>query len=219
MRYEYYDREKDFTKEPYDCLPQHNIYPLSEEGLNKYFNQRNFVLEMQRKNYSRNKLDNQFLENEIKPNPIKYSFREEKKIKNNLNEIKENNFDKRIKYKTNRKAFSISLKKPYFEPIIIGKTLKNKYLIKQNNKTKTFFGEKIKSKISSLPIIEYNKILGDRKIEFNQYNAYNTSSNFSSKYSNHKSYFMGEKYNPLNYMMDNSKNRTKRNEFGSLFIN
>ena len=44
MRYEYYDREKDFTKEPYDCLPQHNIYPLSEEGLNKYFNQRNFVL-------------------------------------------------------------------------------------------------------------------------------------------------------------------------------
>ena len=62
-------------------------------------------------------------------------------------------------------------------------------------------------------------MLGDRKIEFNQYNAYNTSSNFSSKYSNHKSYFMGEKYNPLNYMMDYSKNRTKRNEFGSLFIN
>ncbi len=146
-------------------------------------------------------------------------FVKKKKIKNSLNEIKENNFDKRIKYKTNRKALSISLKKPYFEPIIIGKTLKNKYLIKQNNKTKTFFGEKIKSKISSLPIIEYNKILGDRKIEFNQYNAYNTSSNFSSKYSNHKSYFMGEKYNPLNYMMDNSKNRTKRNEFGSLFIN
>ena len=219
MRYEYYDREKDFTKEPYDCLPQHNIYPLSEEGLNKYFNQRNFVLEMHKKNYSRNKLDNQFLENEIKSNPIKYSFREEKKIKNNLNEIKENNFNKRIKYKKNRKALSISLKKPYFEPIIIGKTLKNKYLIKQNNKTKTFYGEKINSKISSLPIIEYNKMLGDRKIEFNQYNAYNTSSNFSSKYSNHKSYFMGEKYNPLNYMMDNSKNRTKRNEFGYLFIN
>ena len=81
MRYEYYDREKDFTKEPYDCLPQHNIYPLSEEGLNKYFNQRNFVLEMHKKNYSRNKLDNQFLENEIKSNPIKYSFREEKKNK------------------------------------------------------------------------------------------------------------------------------------------
>ena len=26
-------------------------------------------------------------------------------------------------------------------------------------------------------------------------------------------------FNPLNYMMDYSKNRTKRNEFGSLFIN
>ena len=30
---------------------------------------------------------------------------------------------------------------------------------------------------------------------------------------------MGENYNPSNYMLDNSKNRTKRNEFGSLFVN
>ena len=30
---------------------------------------------------------------------------------------------------------------------------------------------------------------------------------------------MGEKYNPSNYLLDNNRNRTKRNEFGSLFIN
>ena len=33
MRYEYYDRNKDFQKEPYDSLPKHNIYALSDEIL------------------------------------------------------------------------------------------------------------------------------------------------------------------------------------------
>ncbi len=230
MRYEYFDRNKDFQKEPYDSLPKHNIYALSDEGLNKYLNQRKYTLEIE-KRYSLNKED-QINKNNIENNTIssyQNTINNPQTRNQNFNSLTFDNKDdinnyntefKNTKYKTHRKGISLNLtNKVYFQPIIIGKTLKNKYLIKQNNKTKTFFGEKIKSKISSLPIIEYNKILGDRKIEFNQYNAYNTSSNFSSKYSNHKSYFMGEKYNPLNYMMDYSKNRTKRNEFGSLFIN
>ena len=45
MRYEYYDREKDFSKKCYDSLIKHSIYPLSEEGLKKYLKQANYLFE------------------------------------------------------------------------------------------------------------------------------------------------------------------------------
>ncbi len=38
-------------------------------------------------------------------------------------------------------------------------------------------------------------------------------------YNNGNSKFMGIKYNPFNYELMVSKNRTKRNIFGTLFIN
>ncbi len=231
MRYEYYDRNKDFQKEPYDSLPKHNIYALSDEGLNKYLNQRKYILEVE-KNYSRNKED-QINKSNI-DNNTKSSF--QNSLNNplsrnqNFNSLTLDNDDinnsnkeiKNIKYNTHRKGISLNLtNKVYFQPIIIGKTLKNKYLIKKKHQplTHNIFGEKLNLKISELPLIEYNKALGHRKIQFNKYKAYVTSSTFSNKYTNHKSYYMGEKYNPSNYLLDNNRNRTKRNEFGSLFIN
>ena len=99
---------------------------------------------------------------------------------------------------------------------------KNKYLIKHKNqdqsKTNTINGKKSKFRID-LPLINFNKSLGSRKIEVKKFNAFITTSSFCSPYYNHRSYYMGENYNPNNYLLDYSKNRTKRNDFGSLFIN
>ena len=232
MRYEYFDRNKDFQKEPYDSLPKHNIYALSDEGLNKYLNQRKYTLEIE-KRYSLNKED-QINKNNIENNTIssyQNTINNPQTRNQNFNSLTFDNKDdinnyntefKNTKYKTHRKGISLNLtNKVYFQPIIIGKTLKNKYLIKQKHKPLTYniFGEKINLKVNELPLITYNKALGHRKIQLNKYNAYVTSSNFSNKYTNHKSYYMGERYNPSNYLLDNNRNRTKRNEFGSLFIN
>ena len=234
MRYEYFDRNKDFQKEPYDSLPKHNIYALSDEGLNKYLNQRKYTLEIER-SYSRNK-DEQINKNNIEENNKKssfqYSLNNPQSINQNFNSLTfDNNIDnnnnynkynKDLKYNTHRRGISLNFtNKIYFKPIIIGKTLKNKYLIKQKHKPITYnlFGEKLNLKSNELPIVEYNKAVGHRKIQLKKINAYVTSSTFSNKYTNHKSYYMGENYNPSNYMLDNSKNRTKRNEFGSLFVN
>ena len=214
MRYEYYDREKDFTKVPYSILPKHKIYPLSEQGLNKYLNQRKFVLEMLKNNSKTNKTLS--IENQ---NNSLYNKSQNKYI--NTNDCNENK-DKEINEnnKTPRKGISLN-KTRYFEPIIIGRTLKNRYLMKNKKSTlrNTLFTHKTNLTFSDLPLIQYNKLLGSRKIEINNFNAYINSSNFSKTITNHKSYFMGEAYNPNNYMLDNTKNRTKRNDFGSLFLN
>ena len=45
MRYEYYDRELDFSKKCYDSLIKHSIYPLSKEGLKKYLKHANYFFE------------------------------------------------------------------------------------------------------------------------------------------------------------------------------
>ena len=36
MKYEYYDKERDFAKHYIEKSSKHNIYPLSKEGLIKY---------------------------------------------------------------------------------------------------------------------------------------------------------------------------------------
>ena len=214
MRYEYYDREKDFSKVPYSILPQHKIYPLSEQGMNKYLNQRKFVLEML-KNNSKTKptisIENQnnSLNDKSQNKYINTNEYNEKKDK----EINESN-------KASRKGISLN-KTRYFEPIIIGRTLKNRYLMKnkKSNIRNALLTHKSNLTFSELPLIEYNKLLSPRKIEIHNFNAYIDSSSFCKTITNHKSYFMGEAYNPHNYLLDNSKNRTKRNDFGSLFLN
>ena len=63
----------------------------------------------------------------------------------------------------------------------------------------------------------YNKCIGKRKIEINKFKAHLSSSSLSNTFTNHKSYYMGEKYNPENYNLDNPKNRINRNEYGILY--
>jgi hypothetical protein len=60
-------------------------------------------------------------------------------------------------------------------------------------------------------------MLGKRKIEIENQNAYITTSTLGKPFTNHKSYYMGEKYNPENYNLDNPKNRLSRNEYGILY--
>ena len=213
MRYEYYDREKDFTKVPYSILPKHKIYPLSEQGINKYLNQRKFILEMLKNN---SKPKTSYADKTISIDNPNNSLNDKSQnifTNTNDNEIKE-------KSKTSRKGISLN-KTRYFEPIIIGRTLKNRYLMKHKHSTmrNTLFNNRKNLTYSELPLIQYNKLLGPRKIEINNFNAYIDSSTFCKNVSNHKSYYMGESYNPNNYQLDNTKNRTKRNDFGSLFLN
>ena len=213
MRYEYYDREKDFTKVPYSILPKHKIYPLSEQGINKYLNQRKFILEMLKNN---SKPKTSYADKTISIDNPNNSLNDKSQnifTNTNDNEIKE-------KSKTSRKGISLN-KTKYFEPIIIGRTLKNRYLMKHKHSTmrNTLFNNRKNLTFSELPLIQYNKLLGPRKIEINNFNAYIESSTFCKNVSNHKSYYMGESYNPNNYQLDNTKNRTKRNDFGSLFLN
>ena len=213
MRYEYYDREKDFTKVPYSILPKHKIYPLSEQGINKYLNQRKFILEMFKNN---SKPKTSYADKTISIDNPNNSLNDKSQnifTNTNDNEIKE-------KSKTSRKGISLN-KTRYFEPIIIGRTLKNRYLMKHKHSTmrNTLFNNRKNLTFSELPLIQYNKLLGPRKIEINNFNAYIDSSTFCKNVSNHKSYYMGEAYNPNNYQLDNTKNRTKRNDFGSLFLN
>lgn len=213
MRYEYYDKEKDFTKEPYSILPKHKIYPLSEQGINKYLNQRKFILEMLKNN---SKPKTSYADKTISIDNPNNSLNDKSQnifTNTNDNEIKE-------KSKTSRKGISLN-KTRYFEPIIIGRTLKNRYLMKHKHSTmrNTLFNNRKNLTFSELPLIQYNKLLGPRKIEINNFNAYIESSTFCKNVSNHKSYYMGEAYNPNNYQLDNTKNRTKRNDFGSLFLN
>ena len=213
MRYEYYDREKDFTKVPYSILPKHKIYPLSEQGINKYLNQRKFILEMLKNN---SKPKTSYADKTISIDNPNNSLNDKSQnifTNTNDNEIKE-------KSKTSRKGISLN-KTRYFEPIIIGRTLKNRYLMKHKHSTmrNTLFNNRKNLTYSELPLIQYNKLLGPRKIEINNFNAYIDSSTFCKNVSNHKSYYMGEAYNPNNYQLDNTKNRTKRNDFGSLFLN
>ena len=213
MRYEYYDREKDFTKVPYSILPKHKIYPLSEQGINKYLNQRKFILEMLKNN---SKPKTSYADKTISIDNPNNSLNDKSQnifTNTNDNEIKE-------KSKTSRKGISLN-KTRYFEPIIIGRTLKNRYLMKHKHSTmrNTLFNNRKNLTFSELPLIQYNKLLGPRKIEINNFNAYIEYSTFCKNVSNHKSYYMGESYNPNNYQLDNTKNRTKRNDFGSLFLN
>ena len=46
LRYENYDREKDFTKEYHESNYKHKIFPLSKEGINKYLKQAVFLREI-----------------------------------------------------------------------------------------------------------------------------------------------------------------------------
>ena len=45
MKYEYYDKEKDFSNYYIEKLSKHNIYLLSKEGLVKYLKQAKFLHE------------------------------------------------------------------------------------------------------------------------------------------------------------------------------
>ena len=233
LRYENYDREKDFTKEYHESNYKHKIFPLSKEGINKYLKQAVFLREIPNPSNENKEIKienkNKVRYRNIKPidisNGNKLFLKTEDLTEKNVNNLISN--EKRIlrNYSYNQpkinigQSFRRNIKfKPkfkYFEPIIINKTLKNKYLIKgYHTKSKSY--TKIKPK--ELPLITYNKILGDRKIEINEFNAFHLSSTLSNTFSNHKSYYMGERYNPQNYQLE-PKNRTSRNEFGSLFSN
>ena len=101
MRYEYYDKEKDFTKEPYSILPKHKIYPLSEQGINKYLNQRKFILEMLKNN---SKLKTSYADKTISIDNPNNSLNDKSQnifTNTNDNEIKE-------KSKTSRKGISLN---------------------------------------------------------------------------------------------------------------
>ena len=233
LRYENYDREKDFTKDHHESNHKHRIFPLSEEGMNKYLKQAVFLREIPNPSIKNKELKieakNKFRYRNI--NPIYISnenkiFLKTEDLTENIDDNKISN-EKRIlrnySYNKPKKNFEQNFRrnikfKPkfkYFEPIIINKTLKNKFLIKgYHTKSKSY--TKIKPK--ELPLIIYNKNLGKRKIEINEFNAFLLSSSLCNTITNHKSYYMGERYNPQNYQLEN-KNRTSRNEFGALFSN
>ena len=235
LRYENYDREKDFTKDHHESNHKHRIFPLSEEGMNKYLKQAVFLREIPNPSNENKEIKienkNKVRYRNIKPidisNGNKLFLKTEDLTEKNVNNIISN--EKRIlrNYSYNQpkinvgQSFRRNIKfKPkfkYFEPIIISKTLKNKYLVKGGYHTKSKSCSKIKPK--ELPLITYNKILGDRKIEIKEFDAFLLSSSLCKTFTNHKSYYMGERYNPQNYQLDKTRNRTVRNEFGALFSN
>lgn len=234
LRYENYDREKDFTKEYHETNHKHRIFPLSKEGINKYLKQAVFLRENPNPTNENKevKIDTKNIRYR-NINPIDISNGNKLYLKtDDLSEKKQENItsNKTIilrNYSYNKpkinfgESFRRNIKfKPkfkYFEPIIISKTLKNKYLVKGGYHTKSKSCSKIKPK--ELPLITYNKILGDRKIEIKEFDAFLFSSSLCKTFTNHKSYYMGERYNPQNYQLDKTRNRTVRNEFGALFSN
>ena len=228
MRYEYYDREKDFSKKCYDSLIKHSIYPLSKEGLKKYLKHANYFFETHTNPYLTEEKKKQINQRNLKSmdfsniNKTNLNIIYESKI-NSEKLLKEENKNKELVYNYNfkkpkiQKEYIYKRNLNYFEPIIINRTLKNKYLIKGFHTNKSHSCKKLK--IKELPLITYNKMLGKRKIEIENQNAYITTSTLGKPFTNHKSYYMGEKYNPQNYLLDRTKNRTSRNEFGALFSN
>ena len=206
MKYEYYDKERDFAKHYIEKSSKHNIYPLSKEGLIKYLKQAKFLHEtFINPNSVNNETNNNIIED--KNNMINKSKNNEKIILHDKNNSPQMENKKNIKSK-HKKSYNL------FVPKIISKSLRNKYLIKKlKNKSKSCS----KIEFKELPIIMYNKCIGKRKVEINKFKAHLSSSSLSNIFTNHKSYYMGEKYNPENYNLDYPKNRINRNEYGILY--
>ena len=92
----------------------------------------------------------------------------------------------------------------------------NKYMPKKTcNKNISYSVKRSKNKsednIMNLPILKPRKIIIDCQL-VNGAGISGNKKNFGHNF------FMGSSYNPQNYYV-NSKNRTKRNVFGGLFVN
>ena len=171
MKYEYYDKERDFAKHYIEKSSKHNIYPLSKEGLIKYLKQAKFLHEtFINPNSVNNETNNNIIED--KNNMINKSKNNEKIILNDKNHSPQMENKKNIKSKI-KKSYNL------FVPKIISKSLRNKYLIKKlKNKSKSC----TKIEFKELPIIMYNKCIGKRKVEINKFKAHLSSSSLSNNY-------------------------------------
>ena len=125
MKYEYYDKERDFAKYYIEKISKHNIYPLSKEGLIKYLKQAKLLHETFINPNSVNNEKNNIIED--KNNMINKSKNNEKIILNDKNHSPQMENKKNIKSK-HKKSYNL------FVPKIISKSLRNKYLIKKIEK-------------------------------------------------------------------------------------
>ena len=235
IKYQFFDREKDFSKEYCEKVSRYQIYPLSKLGLCKYLKQATFLYERFNNSNNSEKIENDEIKNEDK-NTIK--LRNSKSSVNIINKLnsttlqpKENiikELDDKNKLLSHHSYNNLNKKQlkivpkvkdkiKNFESKIIASKLRNKYLNKGIYKLKKRNNSCCKFKIQQLPLISYNKLLGNRKIEIKKVNIFNISSSLSNSTFNHKSYFMGEKYNPQNYESNIFVNRTSRNELGILY--
>ena len=235
IKYQCYDKEKDFSKDYCEKVSRFQIFPLSKLELSKYLNQATFLHEKYNDSNNSDDIAKEEIKNEnnnnIKLRNSKSSVDIVNKFNITTNQYKENikkELDDKKKLIYNHSYNNLNEKKcklepklkskiKYFEPKIIQSKLINKYLNKGHVKLKRRNNSCFKLKIDQLPLITYNKLLGHRKIEIKKINAYNVSSSLSNSSFNHKSYFMGEKYNPKNYEQNCIINRTSRNELGILY--
>ena len=235
IKYKLYDREKDFSKDYCEKVSRYQIYPLSKLGLSKYLKQATFLHESFNDLKNSKDLEKEEIKKEdkkiIKLRNTKSSNDIVNKLNIMTNEDKENikkelNDKNKLLYNYsynnfNEKKFKLEpkLKKKisYFEPKRIQNKLMNKYLDKGLDTLKKRNNSCFKFKFLQLPLISYNKLLGHRKIVIKKINVFNISSSLSNSSFNHKSYYMGEKYNPHNYDSNLIINRTSRNELGILY--
>lgn len=249
---EEFDMDKDFSKEPFDQLPTHKIYGLSETGFHKYMIPKNTrrILNEQIKNDT---IKNTEEHNEKELNKAKteektssqYPILLTKQIKNEPKNKKEcesitNSNNKTISNIYQQYNIQKKINKPDFNKtkasflkasmlncincsnsFQVGSNPNNisiyKLIESQNNYMKNILMKKVLNPVftkkNKLPKISFST---SRTIDTE---IYKSLPKYGNPTSNHKSYFMGGKYNPSNYDLERGKNRTKRNEFGYLFVN
>lgn len=243
---EEFDIEKDFSKQPYDELLTHKIFPLSENGFKKYMKPKNsfyeFFQKVENDFNSRNQTKNE-ISNRKQPigNNTTNVEKESNKVENKNKLLCPSRLVKRIQLESKDKDLSLSniktnkshniythfntdsntkssfVNRTMLRSINFSKEKSLYSLIEsENNHMREILKKKILNpsflKANKLPKIKYAGRQIDSEVSC-------CSAKYGNTYSNHNSYFMGGKYNPSNYELAKTKNRTKRNEFGYLFAN
>lgn len=248
---EEFDMDKDFSKEPFDQLPTHKIYALSETGFQKYMIPKNTfrilnnqikkdntkrVEEHKEKHLNKDKIEEKtpsqhpiLLTKQLKKEP---KIQKKSVLMSNSKNNAISNIYHQYKFQENNKSNFNKTKSSFLKASMLNCiNCSNSFHAINTSDNSSIYGV-IESQNNYMKNILLKKVLNPfftkrnklPKIRFSTSRTIDTEickslAKYGNPTSNHKSYFMGSKYNPSNYDLENGKNRTKRNDFGYLFVN
>lgn len=241
--------EKYYEKDSYNIFDNFSIHGLNIEGIKRYclnpVNKKYYHMVKMNKDldelFKKDKIEKEKRKKNIKSNIYDeerlYKMYSTKKGENknkmikpvikeiNINNIKDSdNTNKINRSELKQKILNISPNQLTENPIKIDKKNFRSFSINKNNSRKNFYQTNMsyslrkfkklkKNKKMSLPFIKPREII----IEYQLTNG--SGANQDNKNLGHNGYgYMGASFNPQNYTVT-SKNRTKRNVFGGLFVN